>query len=183
LPGANGASLGARSNWPMAVVIVHWLTALAVIGLFSFAIGREFLDDKATRQTLLALHRYTGLTVLLAVLLRIPIRLFSAKPEHNLPKLVRIASAAGHGLLYLGLMAAPILGYLLTCARTGHVDYLGIPLPALIERDRDLADTLGMLHGYLGWTMLALVGVHAAMALWHHYVLKDRVLLAMLPRR
>jgi len=40
-----------------------------------------------------------------------------------------------------------------------------------------------MLHGYLGWTMLALVGVHAAMALWHHYVLKDRVLLAMLPRR
>jgi len=98
----------------MAVVIVHWLTALAVIGLFSFAIGRELLDDKEARQTLLALHRYTGLTVLLAVLLRIPIRLFSAKPEHNLSKLVRIASAAGHGFLYLGLIAAPILGYLLT---------------------------------------------------------------------
>jgi len=172
-----------RTHWPLAVVAVHWLTAIAVLGLFALAIGREFVDDKQTRQTLLQLHRYTGLTVLLAMALRIPLRLGSTKPEHAFSPFVRMASAAGHGLLYLALIAAPILGYLLTCARTGHVDYLGIALPTLIERDRDMADSLGTAHGYLGWSMLALVGLHEAMALWHHFVRKDRVLVGMLPQR
>lgn len=35
--------------------------------------------------------------------------------------------------------------------------------------------------GRLQWAILALL--HAAAALYHHYVLKDRVLVRMLPRR
>ena len=99
------------------------------------------------------------------------------------PRAQQVLSAVGHGLLYLGLLLLPALGYALACARYGHVDFAGIPLPSLIERDRDLAETLEMVHGWAGWGMLALIGLHAFAALLHHHVFKDNVLRAMLPVR
>jgi cytochrome b561 len=56
-----------------------------------------------------------------------------------------------------------------------------IPLPALVEADSDLADNLTDAHVMLAWSMLALIVMHIAAALWHHYVRRDGVLIAMLP--
>ena len=65
----------------------------------------------------------------------------------------------------------------------GKVDFLGMQLPQLLTKNRDFAETLEPIHGYLGWALLAVIGAHAAAALMHHYVLKDNVLKAMLPTR
>lgn len=173
----------ATASWPTPVIVIHWITALVVLAVFSLAIGREFVDDKTTRQALLQWHRAAGMTAWALLLLRIPIRLASSKPDHGFSKPMRMATAIGHGLIYLALLATPILGYLLTCARTGHVDFAGFALPVLIERDRDLAESLESCHAVLGWAMLAMVGLHALIALWHHHVARDGVLAAMLPGR
>jgi cytochrome b561 len=42
---------------------------------------------------------------------------------------------------------------------------------------------LAELHNDTGWAIIAVVGLHAAAALLHHYVLRDRVLVRMLPGR
>jgi cytochrome b561 len=36
-------------------------------------------------------------------------------------------------------------------------------------------------HEYIGWAIVILAFAHALAALYHHYVLKDRVLRRMLP--
>ncbi len=38
----------------------------------------------------------------------------------------------------------------------------------------------GDIHGYAMWTLFALVGLHAAAALYHHFVRDDEVLRRML---
>jgi cytochrome b561 len=38
------------------------------------------------------------------------------------------------------------------------------------------------LHNWVGWTIVILALLHALAALYHHYVLRDRVLVRMLPR-
>jgi cytochrome b561 len=52
-------------------------------------------------------------------------------------------------------------------------------LPTLLARDHDLADTLGELHEAGAFAFMALIGVHAAAALWHHHFQKDNVLRSM----
>ena len=58
--------------------------------------------------------------------------------------------------------------------------------------DRSLHETLRLtvfflviarLHTWLGDALMRLAGLHALAALYHHFVLKDAVLLSMLPRR
>lgn len=171
------------SHWPSVVVLVHWLTVLIVASVFVLVLSREFTEAKSVRQWLLHGHWYAGMTAWLLLFVRIPVRLSADAPQHGLPRLQQVLSAAGHGLLYVGLLLLPALGYALACARYGHVDVAGIPLPTLIERDRDLAETLEMVHGWAGWAMLALIGLHVLAALMHHHVFKDDVLRAMLPAR
>lgn len=169
--------------WPPYIVFLHWLTVLLVLAVFGLALARELIDEQAVRQALLQWHRALGLTAFLLVLLRLPLRLSGSAPDHALPTLTRWLSHAGHGALYLALFGLPTLGYLLTSARMGRVDWFGLNLPALIERDRDLAESIESWHGTLGWVMLALIGLHAAAALWHHHGRKDNVLRSMWPGR
>jgi cytochrome b561 len=171
------------ARWSLPIIVVHWATALVVLSAFALVIGREFGDDKTVRQAMLQWHRMAGITAWLFLLVRIPLRLSSSKPDHGFSKPMRMVAAAGHGFLYLALLATPLLGYLLTCARTGHVEFAGIVLPALIERDRDLAESLESVHSLVGWLMLAMIGLHALIAIWHHRIARDQVLSAMLPGR
>jgi cytochrome b561 len=54
-------------------------------------------------------------------------------------------------------------------------------IPQLIASNRGLEHTIENLHNLTAWTMIYLAGGHAAMALFHRFVLKDGVLKRMLP--
>lgn len=102
----------------------------------------------------------------------------------SLPRPLRLAADATHGLLYALLFALPLLGLALSGARGNPVTLFGLgPLPALLQRDLDLADVLADYHVWAAWALLALVSLHALAALWHHFVHRDPVLTAMLPAR
>ncbi len=175
------SSSASPERWSTPVVCIHWLTVITVLGVFGMAIGREFIEDTAVRKEMLQWHRLAGMCAFVLVLIRIPTRLRAAPPDHQLSRPLQVVSAAGHGMLYLALLALPVVGYALASARAGHVDVLGLSLPGLLPRDRDTAELIEGIHGTLGWAMLAFVGLHAAAALWHHSVRKDNVLRAMVP--
>jgi cytochrome b561 len=87
-------------------------------------------------------------------------------------------------LLYLLLLAQPGLGLLQTNARGQQVDFLFlIRLPPVVGADRPLARQLHELHELAANALLILIGMHAAAALFHHFVRRDDVLNAMLPVR
>lgn len=169
---------------PVAIIALHWGTALVGLAVVALILGRELADGKAMRALLLDGHRAFGALVLALTLARVAVRI----RHHPLSESVdasaahRLVIAAMHLALYGLLVAVPVLGWALTNAHGQPVSVFGLfALPSLLERDSDLADTLGDLHETAAWCLVGAVGLHVAAALWHHFVRRDPVLLAMLP--
>jgi len=169
--------------WPCAVIVLHWLTAFALLVVFGLAIAREWVELPSWDHALLSSHRLAGLVLFALVAARLACRAATRRPAPLATGIAFVAARVVHALLYLLLLGGPVLGYLLTCARLGHVEVLGLQLACPIARDRALAETLESLHHLGGWLMLGLIAVHTAAALWHHLAVRDQVLLRMLPRQ
>jgi cytochrome b561 len=57
----------------------------------------------------------------------------------------------------------------------------GPALPALLPRGSKSGFLAGDVHSFLAYTLLAIVALHIAAALYHRLVLRDEVLARMLP--
>lgn len=168
-----------------SVMILHWFTAAALLAGLSLVLVHDVIDDRAVARALVDIHRQVGVTVLAVALLRIATNLVWRTGSVNaegLTRAQRLLRGTAHSLLYAGLVATPLLGWLLSNARGQALHFLGLPLPALIGRDRDLAESLQAWHQTLAWSLVALAALHAGVALWHHFARRDPVLASMLPR-
>ncbi len=177
IPGAH------HPAYPAALRRLHWISALILLGAAAIVLARALADDGSTEKLLTELHRAVGSCILVLTLLRLGWRLKGALPRHPaLSPLLRLAAHGAHTGLYLLLFAVPLLGWSLSSAAGKPVRMAGlIPLPALLGRDRDLADDLAHWHTLAGYLLLGLVALHVAAALWHFAVRKDNVLYSMLP--
>jgi cytochrome b561 len=129
-------------------------------------------------------HRHFGLLVLLLFAVRVFVRarLGRLPAAAGTPWPMRVAAGATHVALYALLLAMPLLGWALSNAQGKPVHFLGATLPALVGDDEDLADRLQAWHIDAAWVLLALVCLHVAAALFHHFVLRDGVLRRMWPK-
>jgi cytochrome b561 len=57
-----------------------------------------------------------------------------------------------------------------------------LPLPDFVPVDRDLADTLKLVHHWLAYALAALVALHVAAALKHQFIDRDGLLRRMWPQ-
>lgn len=165
-------------------IVLHWLSVLAAAAAALTMILRVTTDDEQARALWLAWHRQAGLALLLLLALRLVVRVRTPLPraERELPRWLRGAAVLSHALLYLALVAVPLLGWALTDARAQHPLLFGIvPLPRLAQVDPDTADLLEDRHAWAAYAFGVLVALHAGAALWHHLVRRDAVLHAMWP--
>jgi thiosulfate reductase cytochrome b subunit len=76
----------------------------------------------------------------------------------------------------------PVLGWVTANAYGQTLRLFGLlPLPTLIERDREFGYGLQDWHVDAAWLLLTLVLGHVVAALWHHYIRRDNVLRSMQP--
>ena len=94
--------------------------------------------------------------------------------QERLARLVHLA-------LYALMVALPLVGWLAVSAEGRPIALAGVPLPMLIGPDRAWVKPLETIHEVMGQAGYALVGLHAAAALWHHYVIRDNTLALMWP--
>jgi cytochrome b561 len=81
------------------------------------------------------------------------------------------------------MIAMPLLGWLALSAKGAPVSLFGLPLPALIGPSKALARNMKQIHETIATAGYFLIGLHAAAALFHHYVVHDNTLVRMLPAR
>ncbi|BDT67531.1 cytochrome b561 [Comamonadaceae bacterium OS-1] len=169
----------------------HWLTAIAVTVAFILGpggFGRMMRQgvDPATHSDIVW-HESLGVLVFTLTVLRLLWVAFRpAAPQFAMSGWMHIASKLAHGALWALLLALPMTA-LLALASEGHpltllggVRFDQMPLIANSPL-APLADW-GDVHGLLGDAIMWIAGLHAAAAIFHHVVLKDRVLAAMLPQ-
>lgn len=162
---------------------LHWLIALAVVATYAIGLVREDLPKGDFRNWLLTLHMSLGLLVAGASVVRIAWRTVAPAPApQEMAPTFRLAAKAGHLMLYVALLAVPVLGLLAAWIKgRGIVVFDLVPLPSPFSVSKDLGHTLEELHGAAAHAMLILAGAHAVIAIAHQYVLKDGTLGRMLP--
>lgn len=165
---------------------VHWVTAVLVLIAFIYGPGGpEEHVYAASRDADRQFHETLGLTVLLLTAARLLWRLVAVRPDPpEVSRWMGIASRSVQGLLYVLLFAVPLTA--ITGAwLEGHPLTLlaGVRIAPMIAASHATGESVAEIHGLLGDAILWLAGLHALAALFHHYVLKDGVLLSMLPRR
>jgi cytochrome b561 len=166
---------------PTAIAL-HWIVLLLIAS--GFALGLWMVDLPVAPRTLrvYAYHKWIGVTVFLLTLVRLAWRLAHPVPPPAMPRWQQRAATASHALLYALPLAIPLSGWLYSSATGVQVVYLGLfALPDLVAKDKALAAVLKTVHQALNFTLLALVLVHAAAALRHHFIDRDAVLRRMLP--
>lgn len=170
---------------PRKLVVLHWLTVLCLVLVAGFILTRDEVDGRTARMWLLEGHRHFGLFVLLLFFIRVAFRLRAGKlPQAQGPgRLMRCLATSTHLALYALLLVQPLLGWSLSNAEGKPVHFFGMTLPALVGADEDLADSLHAWHQNTAWLLLALISLHVAGALFHHFILRDGVLRMMLPKR
>lgn len=174
------------SRYGWLSVLLHWLVALAVFGLFGLGVWMMDLGYyDPWRQTAPFVHKSIGILLFAVMLLRLLWRFSNPKPaalaSHG--RLTRLASAAGHALLYVGLFVLMLSGYLISTADGRGIEVFGwFTVPALISGLPQQEDIAGKVHEYLAWALVIFAGVHALAALKHHFIDRDATLLRMLGR-
>ena len=163
--------------------VLHWLIAIIVIAMLSFSFFLGDLPGKYQASAYM-MHKSFGLTVLFLVIARFFWILHSGKPalpvsvptwEKPLSRLVQYA-------VYVLLVSMPICGWVMSVAENRVPSYFGLfrmPLP--ISENKALSNFMDQSHVTIAWILIALIILHVAGALKHHFINKDNVLKRMLP--
>jgi cytochrome b561 len=156
---------------------LHWLMALMILTMIAVGAYMTDLDkEDPLRLQLYTLHKEIGVTVLTLAVIRILWVLMSRPPR--LPGVLQrwevILSKATTGLLYLLMLATPVAGYLMSNAAGKPIGFFGLfDMPVFIGENHDTHEFLEELHGFLAFSILALVGLHVAGAIKHRLIDKD----------
>ena len=165
-------------------IALHWLIALLIFATFPLGLYMVDLKLSPTMLKLFSYHKWMGVTIFFLVAVRLAWRATHPVPPPiaGMPRWQEIVSVATHHTLYLLMVVIPLSGWLTSSADGYQTVWFGIvPLPDLLDKNKELGDTLGAVHEYLNWAMLALVGLHAAAALKHQFIDKDGLLQRMNP--
>lgn len=203
-----GSQSIATARYSAVAMVLHW--AIAGLILYQIALGlwmsealeaaeeaRRFAAYETVQQ-----HKALGLTVLALSILRLVWRLARPAPPlpRSMPPLERLASALSHWAFYGLMLAMPLSGWAMistspefSMVPTGWFGLFTVPhlpadpLVAAAASSGLAADTAGAsaafagIHEALAYGALALLALHVAAALRHHYILGDGVLARMVP--
>lgn len=165
-----------------AIVVLHWLIAILVVVVYGLTYVWDSVPDEDV-PFIKDLHMGLGFTVLVLVIARIVIRLSTASPpaaQSGWPFLDRIGSLA-HVLLYVLLLAVTILGVSYVQSRARGIPLGFMEIPALLTDPvaRDTSRAIREVHELAANALIALAIVHALAALFHQFVLRDRLMRRM----
>jgi len=164
-----------RSRYSALSIGLHWLMFLLIVAAYVAMELREgYPRGSDTRELFKSIHYMVGLSVLGLVIVRLAARLFTPGPTAlEEPMWRSLLSKAVHLALYAFMIAMPVLGWLIL---SGEGDAIPFGLPPLATANEGFAHQMEELHEAGGNLGYLLVGLHAAAALFHHYVLRDGVL-------
>jgi cytochrome b561 len=171
-------------RWGAVAQLLHWLIVVLIVVQVTLALMADDLPLGMKKLALLARHKSVGITILMLAILRLAWRWFNPTPQ--LPPTLRsweqTLARLTHFLLYALLFAMPLSGWLMSSARGFPVSWFGyFQLPDLVPKNHALYEALVTTHDSLAWVLGAVVALHVAAALKHHFMLRDDVLRRMLP--
>ena len=182
------------SRYSTIAIALHWIVAALFLASYVSVYYRRWFTERGTPENLsaLQLHLAIGVTIAAFVIARVLWRMSNPPPPPIAAPAWQLRTAhITHVALYAFMIVMPITGYLGSSAAP---EYFGLPKfedTALfqwlvVERMgltfKEFEVPIDFIHkrsgAYVIWVLIAL---HAGAALYHHFILRDSVLVRMLP--
>jgi cytochrome b561 len=181
-PSESAHPLPMAARYRPAAIVFHWTMfgLVVIVGILGL------LHDSWPKQTQgfwINIHALIGLLLWFVLLARLAYRLRHVPPTlpAGIGALSRHFSSPVHLLLYGLMFIIPIIGFL-TFVYHGRVFNFGVfELNLGVKRNPAIFRPTENVHGYLAYALFSLAGLHALAALWHRFVLHDRVVARMWP--
>ena len=158
---------------------LHAIIALLVIGNL---VGGLFQDDLPKTWNVIPLHKSIGLTILALSVARILWHFTWKTPVYKPPlkSSELLLARLVHGVFYALMLVMPLSGWIFSSAGKYPLAWFGVPVPKFgVTKADPIVGLASEAHEILGYAMAALVILHIAAALRHHFLLKDKVLRRM----
>jgi cytochrome b561 len=172
----------ARLQYGTTAKVFHWL--IAALLLIQYPIGWLMPDVHAGPPgTAMIFHVSFGITILVLITLRFIWRVIHpVTPESSLPRWQRLTAEGVHWLLYILVFATTLTGWVFASMRGWAISYFFlIPLPMLASKNPSGIQAIDGLHQAAEWALLIVIGIHAASAMVHVFIFRDRIMQRMLP--
>ena len=171
-----------RQNFGWMSVVTHWSVAVLIIALLASGPVIAALPDGAARSALIHVHKEAGIIAILLTLWRIAWH--SLEPETQPATAMERWEARGrhamHVFLVVGSLAVGLSGVVMSLYHGHDVPVLmAFALPAQAEIAA-IAVPARFVHGIGGDLLMIAVAFHAAAALKHHFIDRDRTFVRML---
>jgi len=162
---------------------LHWVVFGLIAAQYVVGWTMPHVSNTTPDEGLVHWHSLLGAAILFFLVVRFAYK--TASPvtlEPGLPAWQSHLARFTHVMLYVLVLVMTILGWAGANYRGWTVQLFGvIPLPNLAAKGTAWAKAAGDIHMQLGWVLLALIVLHVAAALYHYFVVRDRVLQRMLP--
>ena len=175
----------AQYGW--VTIVIHWLMAAVILGLFTlgwYMVDLTYYDS--LYRTLPFIHKSVGILLAGIFLFRFVWKIInpSTKPVPGTSPLEQLAAKLVHWLFYLLITLTVVSGYLISTADNSSISVFDIfRVPATITGIPEQEDNAGLVHEILAYILMAMVVLHAAAALKHHFINRDQTLRRMLGRK
>jgi len=173
-----------ESTYGALAKFLHWTIVILIIAQYVIIEAAEDLPDGPGKFEIITRHKSLGMLILGLALVRIAWKVVNkGQPVPvTMPRPQKIAAAAGHGLLYLLILAQPISGWMMSSAANYPVTFFGLfQFPAIVAPNEGMHETYEDVHEFLFNAILVIAVVHVLAALYHHFIQKDETLRRMLP--
>ncbi len=162
-------------------ILLHWLTAILVVAQWCVGQTIDWVPKGQGRENYVGLHLTIGVLVTVVLLSRLTWRATAGRrlPPAD-PPFLNVIAKATHWGLYLLLAIVVALG-ITTAFAQGSPIFTLAHLPSFAADNRPLRQAWTGWHGTIADVLLCLAGLHATAALFHQYVLRDRLIQRLLP--
>lgn len=160
----------------------HWLVGLMIIALLSVGFYMADLENSPDKFQLYGMHKAFGVTVLSLIILRLLWRLSNVMPDKvkEMPDWQYTGYKIGVFFMYVCMLGMPVSGILMSLYGGYGISVFGLFSINPFVTDLALARFFHTIHHYAGYGFAALICIHSLMALYHHFIVKDRALLRMI---
>ncbi len=171
-------------------ITLHWVLALALVGIFSVGLYMADLPFSPARLKLFNYHKWAGITILTLSAIRLLWRLTHRPPA--LPQSITLAMPgwqmqayhATHVAMYALFFIVPLVGWAYSSAAGFPIVLFGVlPLPDFVAANKPLSELIKPWHEISAFALAGLVLLHVGAAVKHHFIDKDGLLQRMLPSK
>ena len=172
------------SSWGSVARLFHWILGATIIGMLASGWWTNHVAARPDRFLYRSIHADIGYVVLLLMALRLIWRSMNPAPAlpADTPGWQRVAARINQGALYAMTILVAGLGWAHSGAhKPDYADWFGLfRVPQITSTDKVAAAVYQDRHILMAYGLLALIVIHIAAAIWHHFVRRDRVTARMI---